>query len=687
MAVKTLDDLLAEGVTGRGVLVRSDLNVPLDDDRNISDPGRIIASVPTLKALSDAGAKVIVTAHLGRPKDGPDPKLSLGPVAKALGERLGRHVQLATDVVGPAALARAEALADGDVLLLENIRFDPRETSKDDAERLALAKALVELVGSPGAFVSDGFGVVHRKQASVYDVATLLPHYAGKLVAAEVKVLEQLTSSTDRPYAVVLGGSKVSDKLAVIENLATKADSLVIGGGMCFTFLASQGVSVGTSLLEEGMIDTCRKLLEDYGDVIHLPVDIVVAEKFVADSPPVRVPADQIPEGKMGLDIGPGSVKRFTNLLSNARTIFWNGPMGVFEFPAFAAGTKGVAEAIIGATAKGAFSVVGGGDSAAAVRQLGLPEDGFSHISTGGGASLEYLEGKTLPGIEVLDDGKALDMSRKALSAGNWKMNLNHFEAIALVQKIAFSLPDKYFDKVDVTVVPPFTDLRSVQTLVDGDKLRLTYGAQDLSQHDSGAYTGEISGAFLAKLGCTYAVVGHSERRTYHAEDDALVAAKAAAAFKHDLTPIICIGEQLEVREAGNHVEHNVESLRGSVAGLSAEQIGAAILAYEPVWALGTGRVASAADAQEVCKAIRDELGKLANPELAAGVRVLYGGSVNAKNVGEIVAQEDVDGALVGGASLDGEQFATLSAIAAGDRLPWLHSPFSPKRRLTGRVG
>jgi phosphoglycerate kinase len=406
MGVKTLNDLLAEGVEGRGVLVRSDLNVPLDDQGNITDPGRIIASVPTLQALAEAGAKVVVTAHLGRPKGGPDPKFSLAPVAVALGEKLGRHVQLAGDVVGTDALARAEGLTDGDVLLLENIRFDPRETSKDDAERLALAKELAALVegadGSPGAFVSDGFGVVHRKQASVYDIATLLPHYAGTLVDAEVKVLEQLTSSTERPYAVVLGGSKVSDKLAVIENLATKADSLIIGCGMCFTFLAAQGVSVGTSLCQEEMIDTCKRLLETYADVIHLPVDIVVADKFAADAEPETVASDRIPDGKMGLDIGPESVKRFSALLSNAKTVFWNGPMGVFEFPAFAAGTKGVAEAIIGATAKGAFSVVGGGDSAAAVRQLGLPEDGFSHISTGGGASLEYLEGKDLPGIEIL---------------------------------------------------------------------------------------------------------------------------------------------------------------------------------------------------------------------------------------------------------------------------------------------
>jgi triosephosphate isomerase (TIM) len=261
-------------------------------------------------------------------------------------------------------------------------------------------------------------------------------------------------------------------------------------------------------------------------------------------------------------------------------------------------------------------------------------------------------------------------MSRKPLIAGNWKMNLNHFEAIALVQKVAFSLPDKYYDKVDVVVLPPFTDLRSVQTLVDGDKLRLAYGAQDVSQRDSGAYTGEVSGAFLAKLGCSYAVVGHSERRTYHDEDDALVAAKAAAALKHELTPIVCIGERLEVRETGEHVRHCRDQLRGSLAGLSAEQIGGVVIAYEPVWAIGTGRVASAADAQEVCAAIRQELGVLASPLIAGVVRVLYGGSVNAKNIGDIVAQDDVDGALVGGASLDGEQFATLSAIAAGGPLP-----------------
>ncbi|MBF6477888.1 phosphoglycerate kinase, partial [Nocardia cyriacigeorgica] len=376
----------------------------LDDNGTITDPGRILASVPTLKALVEAGAKVVVTAHLGRPKGEPDPKLSLAPVAARLAEELGRNVQLAGDVVGQDALARSEGLTDGDVLMLENIRFDPRETSKDDAQRAKLAAALVELVGEDGAFVSDGFGVVHRKQASVYDVAKLLPHYAGTLVAAEVEVLAKLTENPERPYAVVLGGSKVSDKLAVIEALAPKVDTLVIGGGMCFTFLAAQGLSVGSSLLQEEMIDTCKQLLERFADVIHLPRDIVAADKFAADADSKVVPAHEIPDGWMGLDIGPESVDRFSALLTEAKTVFWNGPMGVFEFDNFAAGTRGVAEAIVTATGKGAFTVVGGGDSAAAVRTLGLPEDGFSHISTGGGASLEYLEGKELPGISVLEE-------------------------------------------------------------------------------------------------------------------------------------------------------------------------------------------------------------------------------------------------------------------------------------------
>jgi len=402
MAIKTVKDLINEGVQGRHVLVRADLNVPLSDG-NITDPGRIDASVPTLKALLEAGARVVVSAHLGRPKGEFKEEFSLAPVAEALAERLDQWVPLATDVTGEDAHERANGLDDGDILLLENVRFDARETSKDEAERAEFAAELAALTGDNGAFVSDGFGVVHRKQASVYDVAKKLPHYAGGLVEAELNVLRRVSETPEKPYAVVLGGSKVSDKLGVIEALAPRVDNLLIGGGMCFTFLAAQGYSVGGSLLQDDMIDTCKDLLERFGDVIVLPTDVEVAERFDKDADHRTVDLNSIPEGWMGLDIGPDSVQLFSEILAKSKTVFWNGPMGVFEFPVFVAGTRGVAEAIIDATGGGAFSVVGGGDSAAAVRTLGLGEEGFSHISTGGGASLEFLEGKELPGVSVLE--------------------------------------------------------------------------------------------------------------------------------------------------------------------------------------------------------------------------------------------------------------------------------------------
>jgi phosphoglycerate kinase len=397
--VRTLDDLLAGGVSGRAVLVRADLNVPLDGAR-ITDDGRIRASLPTLEALTGAGARVVVTAHLGRPEGKPDPAYSLAPVAARLGELLGTSVAAAADVVGDSARATVAGLADGGLALLENVRFDPRETAKDATERGALADELAALVGPEGAFVSDGFGVVHRVQASVVDIAQRLPGYAGTLVLTELTTLRRLTEAPQRPYAVVLGGSKVSDKLAVIEALLPKVDTLLVGGGMCFTFLAAQGHSVGDSLLEPDMVDVCARLLKASGDTIRLPRDVVIADKFAADANTRTVAATDIPDGWMGLDIGPDTVGDFAAALAGAATVFWNGPMGVFEFAPFAAGTRGVAETIAGS---GAFSVVGGGDSAAAVRLLGLPEDGFSHISTGGGASLEFLEGGVLPGVAVLE--------------------------------------------------------------------------------------------------------------------------------------------------------------------------------------------------------------------------------------------------------------------------------------------
>lgn len=401
MTVQKLNDLIDSGVEGRHVLVRSDLNVPLKDGQ-ITDPGRIDASIPTLRSLLDAGARVIVCAHLGRPKGEFKEEFSLAPVAEALAERLDQYVPLASDVTGEDAHERANGLNDGDILLLENVRFDARETSKDDAERQAFAAELVALTGDNGAFVSDGFGVVHRKQASVYDVAQQLPSYAGGLVETELEVLQKVSSAAEKPYVVVLGGSKVSDKLGVIEALAPKVDHLVIGGGMCFTFLAAQGYEVGGSLLQEDMIETCKGLLEKYGDAIVLPVDVEIGETFDKDTNHRTVDLKSIPAGWMGLDIGPESVTQFAELLGKAKTVFWNGPMGVFEFENFSHGTRGVAQAIIDATSNGAFSVVGGGDSAAAVRTLGLDEEGFSHISTGGGASLEFLEGKELPGVSVL---------------------------------------------------------------------------------------------------------------------------------------------------------------------------------------------------------------------------------------------------------------------------------------------
>ncbi|HET7475428.1 MAG TPA: phosphoglycerate kinase [Dermatophilaceae bacterium] len=402
--MQTVDDLVAAGgLRGKRVLVRSDLNVPLDSDRNITDDGRVRASVPTIKALTGAGARVVVCAHLGRPKGAPEEKYSLAPLVGRLSELLGQEVKFASDTVGESAQRVVAGLADGEVALLENLRFNPGETAKDEAERGAFADQLAALAD---VFVSDGFGVVHRKQASVYDVAQRLPHAAGQLVLAEVEVLRRLTQDPQRPYAVVLGGAKVSDKLAVIANLLKTADRLLVGGGMVFTFLKAKGHEVGKSLLEEDQVDTVRGYLseaQERGVEIVLPVDIVVADAFSADAAHHVVAAEEIPSDRMGLDIGPKSAELFAAKLADARTVFWNGPMGAFEMAPFAAGTLAVARALVEATAaKGTLTVVGGGDSAAAVRQLGFDDDQFGHISTGGGASLEYLEGKDLPGITIL---------------------------------------------------------------------------------------------------------------------------------------------------------------------------------------------------------------------------------------------------------------------------------------------
>ena len=386
------------------MLVRSDLNVPLDSTGAITDDGRIRASVPVLRKLRAAGACVIVVAHLGRPKGAPEAKYSLRPVTDRLSELLEEPVLFALDTVDVSAQLMAQELRAGELLLLENVRFNAGETAKDDAVRGVFADELAALTGENGAYVDDAFGAVHRKHASVYDVATRLPAYAGDLVRAEVEVLRRLTQSPQRPYAVVLGGSKVSDKLAVIDALLPTVDRLLVGGGMCFTFLAAQGRSVGRSLLETDQIEYCRSLLAEHADKIVLPSDVVVADAVSMDADVRTVAVDAIPEGWFGLDIGPESVAAFADVLATAATVFWNGPMGVFELAPFAAGTREVAQAV---SAVRGLSVVGGGDSAAAVRVLGLDESAFGHISTGGGASLEFLEGRELPGVAILDQARS----------------------------------------------------------------------------------------------------------------------------------------------------------------------------------------------------------------------------------------------------------------------------------------
>ncbi|MGW7820755.1 phosphoglycerate kinase [Streptomyces puniciscabiei] len=403
--MKTIDELLAAGVSGKRVFVRADLNVPLESG-TITDDGRIRAVLPTVKALADAGAKVVVASHLGRPKGAPDPAFSLAPAASRLGELLGSAVAFATDTVGRSAQDTVAGLTDGHVAVLENLRFNPGETSKDDAERGAFADQLAALAD---VYVGDGFGAVHRGHASVYDLPKRLPHYAGYLIATEVGVLKQLTEDVKRPYVVALGGAKVSDKLAVIDQLLGKADRLLIGGGMAYTFLKAKGYEVGISLLQEDQIPAVTEYMqraEKQGVELVLPVDVLVSREFPdlktkAPADYTVVDADKIPADQEGLDIGPKTRELYASKLADAATVFWNGPMGVFEHPDYAQGTAAVAQALVDSNG---FSVVGGGDSAAAVRTLGFDENAFGHISTGGGASLEYLEGKTLPGLAALED-------------------------------------------------------------------------------------------------------------------------------------------------------------------------------------------------------------------------------------------------------------------------------------------
>jgi triosephosphate isomerase len=637
MDKKTLADL---EVTGKKVLVRVDFNVPMDAEGKITDDTRMTASLPTIKYLLEHQAAVILMAHLGRPKGEVVAKYSLAPVAKHLAELLQQPVAFASDCVGTEAAKAAAALKSGQVLLLENLRFH-KEEEKDD---LKFAEQLASLAD---VYVNDGFGVSHRAHASVEGVTHFLPAAAGFLLEKEIKFIGGAVDNPEHPFVAIIGGAKVSDKIGVIANLLTKADTVLIGGGMANTFLAAQGYKLGKSLVEEDKIPVAKEILEKAAAQkvkLLLPKDLVMAAAFEATAAHEVDTVDKLKQEYMGLDIGPATCKEYAAALAGAKLIVWNGPMGVFEMDAFCKGTEAIAKAV---AASGATSIVGGGDSVAAIEKLGLAEK-ITHISTGGGASLEYLEGKTLPGVAALDN------VRRYLIAGNWKMHKNVEEAVELAQGI---VQETNGTVNEIVIFPPFTALESVADAIDGRNVG--YGAQDLHWEDSGAFTGAVSGTMIADIGAEYVLVGHSERRTIFGESDEIVAKKLQAAYRNHLKPMLCVGENLEERQAGRTEAKITGQLTSALTGLKPEEAEQLVVAYEPLWAIGTGKAATAADAQEVCLLVRRELTKLFGDNVSRKIRVLYGGSVNEKNAKSFCIK-GIDGVLVGGASLKVASFSEI---------------------------
>lgn len=637
MDKKILTDL---DVAGKRVLVRVDFNVPQDGEGGITDDNRMRAALPTIQHLIRHRAGVILMSHLGRPKGKVNPKYSLAPVARHLEELLGQPVAFAADCVGPEAEAAAAKLEAGQVLLLENLRFHAEEEKNDldFAEKLA---SLADL------YVNDGFGVSHRAHASVEGVTHFLPSAAGFLLEKEIRFLGGAVSHPKRPFAAIIGGAKVSDKIGVLTNLLTKVDKLLIGGGMANTFLAARGVPMGKSLVETDKLEEARRILAE-AEVrkieLLLPTDLVMAAEFKADAPHEVESLDHLNQAYMALDIGPATCETYAKALADCRTIVWNGPMGVFEMDAFCKGTEKVAEAV---AASSAVSIVGGGDSVAAIKKSGL-EGKISHISTGGGASLEYLEGKILPGVAALDN------VRRFLIAGNWKMHKTVEEALDLAQAV---VEETNGTMNEVVLFPSFTALEPVADAIDGRAVG--YGAQDLCWEDAGAFTGAVSGAQIADIGCEYVLVGHSERRTIFGESDEIIARKMAAAYRNNLKPLLCVGETQKERDGGQTEAKITGQLRSALAGVTKAQAALLTVAYEPLWAIGTGKTATAADAQAVCKLIRDELEDLFGEDVTRHIRVLYGGSVNEKNAASF-RTDGIDGVLVGGASLRAGTFAQI---------------------------
>ncbi len=641
MNKKTIEDI---DVSGKKVIVRVDFNVPLDADRNITDDKRIVGALPTIKYLVEKGAKTILVSHLGRPKEGFEDKYSMKPTAVRLGELLGKEVIMAKDVIGEDAKAKAAALKAGEVLMLENVRFHKEET-KNNPE---FAKELADMAE---IFVNDAFGTAHRAHASTAGLADYLPAVCGFLIKKEIEFMGKALANPARPFVAILGGAKVSDKIAVIENLIDKVDTLIIGGGMAYTFLKAKGYHIGNSICEDDKIELAKTLMEKAetkGVNLMLPIGSMVAQEFKNDTEIKYVPSDAMPDGWMGMDIGSLTIEKFAKEIKKSKTVIWNGPMGVFEFPNFATGTKEIAKAV---AESGALSIVGGGDSAAAVEQLGFA-DKITHISTGGGASLEYLEGKILPGIAVLMDKNP----RKTIAAGNWKMNKTPKEAVEFVNELKASVANA---SNEVVVGIPFVCIPGVVEAVKGTNIKVA--AQNMHWEEKGAYTGEVSGPMLADLGVDYVIIGHSERREYFGETNEMINKKAHAIFKYGMTPIICCGETLTQRDQGVTADHVRYQIKVALLGLTPDQVKKTVIAYEPIWAIGTGKTATNEQANEVCTVIRELVCELYGEEVAEQVRIQYGGSVNAKNAAELFAMSDIDGGLVGGASLKVDEFTVIA--------------------------
>ena len=637
MDKKTVRDL---DVAGKKVLVRVDFNVPLNDKGEITDDTRITASLPTIQYLLEQKAAVILMAHLGRPKGQVKPELSLAPVAKHLGKLLGKKILFAPDCVGEAAQAAASKLKPGHILLLENLRFH-KEEEKNDMEFAEKLASLADL------YVNDGFGVSHRAHASVEGVTHFLPAAAGFLLEKEIQYVGQAVTNPLHPFVAIIGGAKVSDKIGVISNLLDKVDTLLIGGGMANTFLAAQGYKMGKSLVEEDKLDLAKELLAKAKKNkvnMLLPADLVMAAAFAPDAEHVTEKVKNLNQAYMALDIGAETSKAYAEALADAKMIVWNGPMGVFEMDAFCKGTEAVAKAVAKSRAT---SIVGGGDSVAAIEKLGLAKR-ITHISTGGGASLEYLEGKVLPGVAALDD------LRRKMIAGNWKMHKTVSEAVELAEDIVMETNGTLNE---VVIFPPFTALETVADAIDGK--HVGYGAQDLHWEDNGAFTGAVSGAMIADICAEYVLVGHSERRTIFGENEKIVASKIIAAYRNGLKPMLCVGENLAEREAGKTACKINMQLKSALRVISAEDAENLVVAYEPIWAIGSGKAATPEDALEVCTLIREKIGKIFTPDIARKVRILYGGSVNEKNAASFNLS-GIDGVLVGGASLKADTFAAI---------------------------